>query len=108
MELLLFLAIQMVCLSFQILRINEKAIYTHCHSHRLNLVVAASCNIQIVWNVLDQIKELPYFFNYSGPRQEILDACIENYAPNSGKKNLKDVCCTRWAEGIILRSCLFR
>ena len=52
-------------LSAQILRINERAIYTHCHSHWLNLVVAASCNIQIVRNVLDQIKELSDFFNYS-------------------------------------------
>ena len=82
-------------LSAQILRINEKAIYTHCHSHRLNLKVAASCNIQIVRNVLDEIKELSYFFNYSEPRQKILDACIENYAPNSSKKKLKDVCHTR-------------
>ena len=87
-------------LSAQILRINEKAIYTHCHSHRLNLVVATSCNIQIVRNVLDQIKELSYFFNYSEPRQKILDACIENYAPNSRKKKLKDVCRTRWADRI--------
>ena len=80
--------------------INEKAIYTHCHSHRLNSVVPASCNIQIVRNVLDQIKELSYFFNYSEPRQKILDACIENYAPNSSKKKLKPVCRTRWAERI--------
>ena len=28
-------------LSAHILRINEKAVCTHCHSHRLNLVVAA-------------------------------------------------------------------
>ena len=89
-----------VCLSVQILHINNKAIHTHCHSHRLNLVVAASCNIQIVRNVLDQIKELSYFFNYSEPRQKILDACIENYAPNSSKKKVKDVCRTRWAERI--------
>ena len=82
-------------LSAQILRINEKAIYTHCRSHRLNLVVAASCNIQIVRNVLDQIKELSYFFNYSVPRQKILDACMENYASNSSKKEVKDVCRTR-------------
>ena len=54
-------------------------------------MVAASCNIQI---------ELSYFFNYSEPRLKILDACIENYAPNSSKKKLKDVCCTRWAERI--------
>ena len=87
-------------LSAQILRINEKAIYTHRQSHRLNLVVAASCNIQIVQNVLDQMKELSYFFNYSEPRQKILVARIENYAPNSSKKKLKDVCHTRWTERI--------
>ena len=87
-------------LSAQILHINEKAIYTHCHSHRLNLVVPASCNIQIVRNVLDQIKELSYFFNYSEPRQKILDTCVENYVPNSIKKKLKDICCTRWVERI--------
>ena len=87
-------------LSAQILHINEKAIYTHCRSHLLNLVVAASFNIQIVRNVLDQIKELSYFFNYSEPRQKILDTCVENYAPNSSKKRLKDVCRTRWVERI--------
>ena len=87
-------------LSAQRLRINEKAIYTHCQSHQLKLIAAASCNIQIVRNVLDQIKELSYFFNYSEPRQKILDACVENYTPNSSKKKLKDVCRTRWVERI--------
>ena len=79
----------------QILGINQKFIYTHCHSHRLNLVVTASFNIQVARNVLDQIKELSYFFNYSEPHQKILDASVENYAPNSIKKKLKDVCSTR-------------
>ena len=83
-------------LSVQILRINKKAIETHCHSYRLNLVVAVSCNIQIVRYALDQIRELFYFFNYSEPRQKILDACVENYTPNSSKRKLKDVCSTRW------------
>ena len=32
-------------LSAHISKINSKAIYTHCHSHRLNLVIGASCNI---------------------------------------------------------------
>ena len=32
-------------LSAHIPRINDKAVYTHCYSHRLNLVVAASCSI---------------------------------------------------------------
>ena len=78
-------------MSVQILRIIQKAIYTHCHSYQLNIVVGASCNIQIVRNVLDQIKELSYFFNYYEPRQKILDGYIANYAPNSSKKKLKDV-----------------
>ena len=39
----------------QILCINEKATYTHFHGHRLSLVVAKSCNIQILRNALDQI-----------------------------------------------------
>ena len=58
-------------LSGQVLCINEKVIYTYCDSHRLNLVAATSCNIQIVRNVLDQIKELSYFFNFSEPSQKL-------------------------------------
>ena len=49
-------------LSAHICKINSKAIYTHCHSHRLDLVIGASCNIQCVRNVFDQIKEIYYFF----------------------------------------------
>ena len=33
-------------LSAHICKINNKAIYTHCHSQRLNLVIGTSCNIQ--------------------------------------------------------------
>ena len=54
-------------LSAHICKINNKAIYTHCHSHRLNLVIGASCNIQCVRNVFDQIKEISYFFKFSEP-----------------------------------------
>ena len=64
------------------------------------MVVAASCNIQIVRNVLDQIKELSYFFNFSEPSQKILGSYVENYAPNSSKRKLKDVCRTKWVEQI--------
>ena len=63
-------------------------------------MVAGSCNIKIVRTALDQIEKLFYFFNYSEPRQEILDACVENHAPHSSKKKLEDVCRTRWVERI--------
>ena len=49
-------------LSAHICKINSKAIYTHCHSHRLDLVIGASCHIQCVRNIFDQIKEIYYFF----------------------------------------------
>ena len=48
-------------LSAHILRLNEKAIYTHCHSHRLNLCISKSCSIQSVRNVLEQIKKYLIF-----------------------------------------------
>ena len=38
-----------------ICKINNKVIYTHYHSHCLNLVIGASCNIQCVRNVFDQV-----------------------------------------------------
>ena len=89
-----------VSVSTHILKINKKAAYTHCCSHRLNLVVAESCSIQDVRNVLDQIKELSFFFNFSEPHQKMLDLSIENHAPDCLKKKLKNVCRTRWVEQI--------
>ena len=54
-------------LSAHICKINNKAIYTHCHNHRLNLVIGASCNIQFVRNVFDQIKEI--FSSFLSPNK---------------------------------------
>ena len=69
-------------LSAHICKINNKATYTHCHSHRLYLVIGASCNIQCVRNVFDQIKEISYFLKFSEPRQKIgLDDFEDLFAP---------------------------
>ena len=87
-------------LSVHICKINSKAIYTHCHSHRLNLVIGASCNIQCVKNVFDQIEEISYFFKFSEPRQKMLINSIKEHAPDSQKKKLPDFCPTRWVERV--------
>ena len=84
-----------------ICKINSKAIYTHCHSHRLNLVIGSSCNIQCVRNVFDQIKEISYFFKFSESQQKMLINLIKEHAPDSQKK-LSDFCPTRWVEKITL------
>ena len=55
-------------LSAQISKLNSIPIYTVCHSHCLNLVIDASCNIQCARNVFDQDKYISYFFKFSEPR----------------------------------------
>ena len=87
-------------LSSHILRLNRKAIYTHCHSHRLNLVISKSCSVQLVRNVLLQVKELSYFFNLSPMRQQLLEKNVLKYCPESTRSKLKDVCRTQWIEKV--------
>ena len=73
-------------LSARICKINSKAIYTHCHSHRFNLVIGVSYNIQCVRNAFDQIKEISYFFKFSESRQKMLINSIKEQAPDSQKE----------------------
>ena len=70
-----------------IIKENPKAIYTHYFSHRLNLSIFKTCEIQSVANIMEQIKELSYFFQFSKPRHILLLECIELYAPDADKKN---------------------
>ena len=48
--------------SSRILKLNDKALYVHYFNHRFNLVIAKSCNIQKVRNLMGIIKEISYFF----------------------------------------------
>ena len=62
--------------SSRILKLNDKAeLYVHCFNHRLNLVIAKSCNIQKVRNLMGIIKEISYFFNLSPKKRAILEIC---------------------------------
>ena len=76
--------------------------FIHCHSHRLNLVIGASCNILCVRNVFDQIKEISYFFKFSEPRQKMLINSIKKHSPESCLIRLKlsDFCPTHWVEKV--------
>ena len=46
-----------------IIKENPKAIYTHYCFHRLNLSIFKTCEIQSVKNIMEQIKELSFFFS---------------------------------------------
>ena len=85
-------------LSAHICKINSKAIYAHCHSHRLNLFIGTSCNIQCVRNVSDQIKEIFYFFKFSESQQKMLINSVKEHADS--QKRLSDFCPPRWVEKV--------
>ena len=87
-------------LASHIMSKNDKALYTHCYSHRLNLSICASTKVQAINNCLDSIREVSYFFNFSQTRQQILDNHINNLFPASRVTKLKDVCRTRWVDRI--------
>ena len=48
--------------STRILKVNNKAIYTHCYCHRLNLCVCAALNVSVVRDLFEYIKDISYFF----------------------------------------------
>ena len=52
-------------LSRIVLQSNKLALYTHCHSHWINLVVSSLTRIIGFKNVTDAIKAISYFFNLS-------------------------------------------
>ncbi|XP_046851139.1 52 kDa repressor of the inhibitor of the protein kinase-like [Xenia sp. Carnegie-2017] len=82
-------------LAARIKNLNEKAIYTHCFSHRLNLSICGTCAVQYVRNVLEHVKEAANFFN-SAELREMHWRALSRFC----KKRLKSACKTRWVKRI--------
>ena len=70
-----------------ILRSNKYALYTHCHSHRLNLVISKSCTIQCIRNVLEHIKEISLIF--LNPDSSIWREISRNFVQKLIKSDLR-------------------
>ena len=85
--------------SCRILKLNDKALYVHCFNHRLNLVIAKSCNIQKVRNLMGIIKEISYFFNLLPKREQFLKD-VKKLFDVGTKEKLIDVYLTRWVARI--------
>ena len=58
-------------------RLNRKALYMHCFNHQLNLSVANIFKIKTVHNLMDRIKEITEFLNYSQTREQVLEKCVD-------------------------------
>ena len=59
-----------------------KAVCMHCSGHRLNLVIASSCALPVVWNTLDKMKSTVYFFNSSPKRVSSSRGCRNGRSSN--------------------------
>ena len=86
-------------ISSRILKLNNKASYVHCFNHRLNLVIAKSCNIQKVRHLMGIIKEISYFFNLLSKREQFLKD-VKKLFDVGTKEKLFDVYLTRWVARI--------
>ena len=78
----------------------KSAVYVHCNSHLLNLCIAASCQIQIVKNVMNKVRALWDFFNNSPKRSQLLTGKIRELLPDALYTHLIDVCGIRWVARI--------
>ena len=76
------------------------ALYTHCASHALNLVVVASFEGTAVRNMIGIVGRLSAFFFAHPKRQKKLKDAIHTTQPTSKVQKLKDLCRTRWVERI--------
>ena len=87
-------------LAAHILRLNKKALYTHCYSHRLNLSVCDSLAIVEVKTMLKHVNEVSHFINISQTRNQPFEDTVKESDTESKKTRLTDVCRTRWVERI--------
>ena len=77
-------------------KIQQKAPYFHCRSHALNLCVASASKVQVVSNMMGQVRIVSDFFNNSPKRFAFLERNIKDLLPKARHTHLIDVCWTRW------------
>ena len=74
----------------------RKALYFHCSGHRLNLVVADTCKIQTVRNMMDTIRKCTQIFEFSVKKQNLLQGHIQSDMDESEQRSkLLNMCQTR-------------
>ena len=79
-------------------KIAPDAEYQSCCLHSLNLVICHACKIVSIRNMMDSCKELFAFFDNSPKREKFLDKIIDSLSAETKKRELKDLCKTRWVE----------
>ena len=87
-------------LAAHILKVNPKALYTHCYSHRLNLSVCDTLSILEVTKMLKHVGQAANFINISQTRNMPFADHIKDSELNTKKTKLVSLCKTRWVERV--------
>jgi len=77
---------------------HKQAVYVHCASHSLNLVLNKCCTVQMVRNCFGIVSEICTFFHDSALRSASLRHETERILPGCKKTRLTKLCETRWVE----------
>ena len=72
------------------------ALYVHCFSHKLNLVIVNACQVQADRSAMGVINKIAFFFENSPKKQAALEEKIRKTELPIRKKHLLDLCRTRW------------
>ena len=69
------------------------AVYIHCSSHQLNLVISHSCALPEVRNILDRLRHYCRFFLVSPKRNGLLELIVSHKVmEKSYRKCILDLC----------------
>ncbi|ELU16166.1 hypothetical protein CAPTEDRAFT_210743 [Capitella teleta] len=74
------------------------AVYFHCASHCLNLVLTTAADEYTIRNAVGLMNEIAVFFAASNKRLLVLQEAIAKKCPESERTRLKKQCATRWVE----------
>jgi len=77
---------------------NPSAIYVHCASHSLNIVLSNACKFVAIRNTIGTMKEMITFIQASEKRMDTLKEQITSVEPRSHRKRLVKLSETRWVE----------
>ncbi|KAK5868034.1 hypothetical protein PBY51_012481 [Eleginops maclovinus] len=78
--------------------VHPRAMYTHCRSHALNLVVVHGCSdLPIVRNTMSIIEEIAVFFSGSSARKGALEAETSKEGQTTKKSGIPLMSDTRWS-----------
>jgi hypothetical protein len=78
---------------------SPMAIYVHCASHCLNLVLSSSCCLPSIRNAQATVSELAAFVGRSAGQTHLLKEVIrESTAVDTKRQKLQSLCETRWVE----------